>query len=134
MEQDVFEPLAMSVATVDAAGVPNVRTVLIALPRRTWARVHHRAHVCQGAGRSRPTPSYWLKLVKSTQAKNKINQWFKKELKEDNILKGKEMLAQYARAKDLRSQIIQKPSIWAVLRKYGFRDWDSVLLQLVMAD
>ena len=41
----------------------------------------------------------WLKLVKSTQAKNKINQWFKKELKEDNILKGKEMLAQYARAK-----------------------------------
>ena len=36
----------------------------------------------------------WLKLVKSTQAKNKINQWFKKELKEDNILKGKEMLAQ----------------------------------------
>ena len=34
----------------------------------------------------------WLKIVKSTQAKNKINQWFKKELKEDNILKGKEML------------------------------------------
>ena len=31
----------------------------------------------------------WLKLVKSTQAKNKINQWFKKELKEDNILKGR---------------------------------------------
>ena len=27
----------------------------------------------------------WLKLVKSTQAKNKINQWFKSELKEDNI-------------------------------------------------
>ena len=34
----------------------------------------------------------WLNLVKSTQAKNKINQWFKKELKEDNILKGKDML------------------------------------------
>ena len=28
----------------------------------------------------------WLKVVKSTQARNKINQWFKKELKEDNIL------------------------------------------------
>ena len=28
----------------------------------------------------------WLSIVKSTQAKNKINQWFKKELKEDNIL------------------------------------------------
>ena len=33
----------------------------------------------------------WLNLVKSTQAKNKINQWFKKELKEDNILKGKDL-------------------------------------------
>ena len=32
----------------------------------------------------------WLSIVKSTQAKNKINQWFKQELKEDNIIKGKE--------------------------------------------
>ena len=41
----------------------------------------------------------WLNLVKSTQAKNKINQWFKKELKEDNILKGKDMMTQYAKSK-----------------------------------
>lgn len=34
----------------------------------------------------------WLNVVKSTQAKNKINQWFRSELKEDNIAKGKEML------------------------------------------
>ena len=51
----------------------------------------------------------WLKLVKSTQAKNKINQWFKKELKEDNILKGKEMLAQYARAKGFKIVNYNKP-------------------------
>lgn len=29
----------------------------------------------------------WLNIVKSTQAKNKINQWFKKEFKEDNIIR-----------------------------------------------
>ena len=70
----------------------------------------------------------WLKLVKSTQAKNKINQWFKKELKEDNILKGKEMLAQYARAKGVKIANYTKTQyLEAVLRKYGFRDWDSVL-------
>lgn len=70
----------------------------------------------------------WLKLVKSTQAKNKINQWFKKELKEDNILKGKEMLAQYARAKGFKITNYTKTQyLGAVLRKYGFRDWDSVL-------
>lgn len=70
----------------------------------------------------------WLKLVKSTQAKNKINQWFKKELKEDNILKGKEILAQYARAKGVKITNYTKTQyLEAVLRKYGFRDWDSVL-------
>ena len=70
----------------------------------------------------------WLKLVKSTQAKNKINQWFKKELKEDNILKGKEMLAQYARTKGFKiANYTKNQYLEAVLRKYGFRDWDSVL-------
>ncbi|ASM68968.1 RelA/SpoT family protein [Blautia hansenii] len=73
----------------------------------------------------------WLKVVKSTQAKNKINQWFKQELKEDNILKGKEMLIQYAKVKAISLGGIQKPKYQeAVMKKYGFRDWDSVLAAL----
>ena len=73
----------------------------------------------------------WLKVVKSTQAKNKINQWFKQELKVDNILKGKEMLAQYAKVKGVNLGEIQKPKYQeAVMKKYGFRDWDSVLAAL----
>lgn len=47
----------------------------------------------------------WLALVKSTQAKNKINQWFKMELKEDNILRGKEMIDRYCKSKELIFQI-----------------------------
>ena len=31
----------------------------------------------------------WLSIVKSTQAKTKINQWFKSEFKEENIVKGR---------------------------------------------
>ena len=70
----------------------------------------------------------WLNVVKSTQAKNKINQWFKKELKEDNILKGKDMLTQYAKSKGFKIGNYTKPQyLETVLRKYGFRDWDSVL-------
>lgn len=73
----------------------------------------------------------WLKVVKSTQAKNKINQWFKQELKEDNILKGKEMLIQYAKVKAIALGEIQKPKYQeAVMKKYGFRDWESVLAAL----
>ena len=70
----------------------------------------------------------WLKVVKSTQAKNKINQWFKQELKEDNILKGKDMLTQYAKLKGIGLGNLTKPKyLESVMKKYGFRDWDSVL-------
>ncbi|MCI8376166.1 MAG: bifunctional (p)ppGpp synthetase/guanosine-3',5'-bis(diphosphate) 3'-pyrophosphohydrolase [Lachnospiraceae bacterium] len=70
----------------------------------------------------------WLNVVKSTQAKNKINQWFKHEFKEENILRGKELLAQYCKVKSIVMSDIMKPEFQnVVMRKYGFRDWDSVL-------
>lgn len=73
----------------------------------------------------------WLKLVKSTQAKNKINNWFRQELKEDNIQKGKEMLQAYARSKGLKlSKYTKSQYMESVMRKYGFRDWDSVMAAL----
>ena len=70
----------------------------------------------------------WLAIVKSTQAKNKINQWFKTELKEDNITKGKELIISYCKAKAIVISDLIKPEFTnIVMRKYGFRDWDSVL-------
>ena len=70
----------------------------------------------------------WLKIVKSTQAKNKINQWFKKEFKESNIIRGKDMIATYCRAKSINvANIIQPKYQEIVQKKYGFKDWDSVL-------
>ena len=70
----------------------------------------------------------WLNIVKSTQARNKINQWFKKELKEENIIRGKEMLQAYCKAKTLVFSDLTKPKyMQAVQTKYGFRDWDAVL-------
>ena len=70
----------------------------------------------------------WLNLVKSTQAKNKIGQWFKNELKEDNIIKGKELLHSYCKTKNINYSNLTKPEYMeTVMRKYGFRDWDSVL-------
>ncbi len=70
----------------------------------------------------------WLNVVKSTQAKNKINQWFRNERKEDNIIKGKELLAAYCKTKAINlSNLLKQEYMEAVMRKYGFRDWDSVL-------
>lgn len=70
----------------------------------------------------------WLNIVKSTQAKNKINQWFKNELKEDNILKGRDLLTNYCKARNLVLSDLTKPEYMeAILRKYGFQDWDALL-------
>ena len=73
----------------------------------------------------------WLNIVKSTQAKNKINNWFKKEFKEENIVRGKELLSAYCRAKSLVLSDLLKPKyMQAVQEKYGFKDWDSTLAAL----
>ena len=70
----------------------------------------------------------WLKIAKSSQAKSRINQWFRQQNKTDNIVKGKEMLTSYAKLKGKNLGIYTKPMYEeAVMRKYGFRDWDSVL-------
>ena len=70
----------------------------------------------------------WLTVVKSTQAKNKINQWFKNEVKEENITKGKDQFNTYCKARSINLGEIMKPEYQAaVMKKYGFMDWDSVL-------
>lgn len=69
----------------------------------------------------------WLSIVKSTQAKNKINQWFKTELKDDNIIRGKEMINSYCKNKNINLSELLKPEfVSKVMTKYGFRDWDSI--------
>ena len=69
----------------------------------------------------------WLNLVKSSQAKNKINQWFRNEFKEDNIIKGKELLHTYCKNKGIDlSVLLRNEYTAACIRKYGFRDWESV--------
>ncbi len=73
----------------------------------------------------------WLKLVKSTQAKNKINQWFKTELKEDNILRGKDLIDRYCKAKGINYPDLNKPEYMEkVMKRYAFKDWDSVLASI----
>ena len=73
----------------------------------------------------------WLKLVRGTQAKNKINQWFKTELKEDNILRGKDMIDRYCKAKGINYPDLNKPEYMEkVMKRYAFKDWDSVLASI----
>ena len=70
----------------------------------------------------------WLSIVKSTQAKNKINQWFKSEFREENIEKGKDLLLAYAKTKGIVLSDLMKPEYMEVImRNYGYRSWEAVL-------
>ncbi len=70
----------------------------------------------------------WLKSVKSAQAKNKINQWFKTQNKEENIIRGRDLVERYCKTKGINFPDLAKPEYQEkVLLKYGFREWDAVL-------
>ena len=70
----------------------------------------------------------WLSMVKSTQAKNKINQWFRSRDKDDNIARGKNLLAEAAKAKGIDIAIVTNPDYQKrVMTKYGLKDWETLL-------
>ncbi len=70
----------------------------------------------------------WLTIAKSASTRNKINQWFKRENKDDNISKGRELIVSYAKGHGMQlSDLVKPPYQEVVLRKYGFRDWESLL-------
>ena len=73
----------------------------------------------------------WLNIIKSNQARTKIQQWFKNELKEDNIIRGKELLEKYCKAKGINWPEINKPQFQEkVMKRYAIKDWDSILASL----
>lgn len=69
----------------------------------------------------------WLSNAKSQQARTKINQWFKKEFKEENIVRGKELLDKEAKRKGLAlSELLRPKWMELIIEKYGFNDWDAL--------
>lgn len=73
----------------------------------------------------------WLKVVQSTQAKNKINVWFKQQNKEENIVKGKELIEKYCKSKNINLSEILKPAYMEKVRlKYSYKEWDSLIASI----
>ncbi len=69
----------------------------------------------------------WLKLVKTNRAKNKIKQWFKKEGRDENIVKGKEMLEKEAKRQGyVFSNLARNEWLEPISRKYGYHSIDDV--------
>ncbi|KAB3527669.1 bifunctional (p)ppGpp synthetase/guanosine-3',5'-bis(diphosphate) 3'-pyrophosphohydrolase [Alkaliphilus serpentinus] len=62
----------------------------------------------------------WLKIVKSSQAKNKIKQWFKRERREENIEKGMEILEREVRRQGFNQQeALQSKLLIQIAKRLG---------------
>ncbi|MBR6652772.1 MAG: bifunctional (p)ppGpp synthetase/guanosine-3',5'-bis(diphosphate) 3'-pyrophosphohydrolase [Anaerotignum sp.] len=70
----------------------------------------------------------WLNLVKSAQARTKIKQWFKKEEKEENIIRGREMVLTDIKKKGFQPNDLLRPEWMEIVYvKYDFKTWDALL-------
>ncbi len=73
----------------------------------------------------------WLKIAKSSSARNKIRQWLKKENKNDAIDKGKDLFTQYLRKKGYNPKVlITNTNIARVVKELNFKDTDEMYTQL----
>lgn len=63
----------------------------------------------------------WLNICKTSQAKNKINQWFKRERRDENIIHGKEYIErELRRLGNTHAQLFRPEWVDSMIRRYGF--------------
>lgn len=69
----------------------------------------------------------WLSIAKSNQAKSKIKAWFKKQKKEENISKGKEIIEKDAKRQGFNfGELTKGEAIEKLLKKYNFNSIDDL--------
>jgi len=73
----------------------------------------------------------WLKIVKTSEAKNKINAFFKKNMKEENIRTGKTMLENAIKEKGYSvSKLMTKKNLADILEYYNFVEEDELFANI----
>lgn len=73
----------------------------------------------------------WIKIIKTGQARNKINAWFKKEKREENIVLGKEMIEKELKRQGLSHLNLNSPEYIAlIVKRYGYTNEDDLYSNL----
>ncbi|MHB8171558.1 MAG: RelA/SpoT family protein [Thermincolia bacterium] len=68
----------------------------------------------------------WLKIVKTTQARNRIKGWFKKEKKEENIIKGKEVFEKEIKKQGLEPEQIKDSRLLELGRRFNLMNLEDI--------
>ena len=69
----------------------------------------------------------WLRICKTAQAKSKIRQYLKKELREENIEIGRSMVEHECKRRGASLSDLLKPEYYeGLMRKYGFQEMEDI--------
>ena len=70
----------------------------------------------------------WVNMCKTSQARNKIRQWFKKEGREENLLRGKDLLEIELKKKDVEPSAVlnKQDTLVEMANRMGYSSWDDV--------
>jgi GTP diphosphokinase / guanosine-3',5'-bis(diphosphate) 3'-diphosphatase len=77
----------------------------------------------------------WLNITKSNQAKSKIRAWFKKAKREENIVKGKELLEKETKRQGYNfGEIAKGEPIEQLLKRYNMNSLDDIFVAVAVGD
>lgn len=69
----------------------------------------------------------WLKICRTARARNKINQWFKRERRDENIEEGKELIErELRRFGNTHAQLFRPEWVSVITKRYGFNSIDDL--------
>lgn len=69
----------------------------------------------------------WIKIAQSSQAKNKIKQFFKKHVREESVVKGKELVDKEIKAQEFDAKVVlTSENIKRVIEKFNYTHEDDL--------
>lgn len=77
----------------------------------------------------------WLNMAKSNQAKSKIRSWFKKVKREENIIKGKDLLEKETKRQGFNfGELAKGDGLEQLLKKYNMNSIDDIFVSVAFGD
>ena len=96
------------------------------VPLETELATGDRVEIMTSASSKGPS-SDWIRICKTPQAKAKIRQYLKKELRQENLALGKEMIEHECARRSVKLGELMKPEYYeSMLKKYGFNEFDDI--------
>ena len=96
------------------------------VPLDTTLETGDRVEIITSAASKGPSMD-WLKVCKTQQAKSKIRQFLKRELRGENVVKGRDMLEHEAKRRGVTLPSLIKAEYYdPILKRYAFQELDDI--------